>query len=146
MTDEQTVLQSLSSSVDSVRVVQSLVIECAAGLMRDHTTVEIIAMEMLIAELHDKVYIEHTYPLAFGSYFPYEKVVLKMKDMPPFSAVTMGEAAEDRHIPYEMFIRQDDHALVLVLLAQGIVILDQISSKIDFKLPGHIVNLPEMEP
>ena len=113
--------------------------------MRDHTAVEIIVMEMLISEFHDKVYIEHTYPPGFRSYFPYEKVVLKLKGIFPFSDVMMGEAAVDRHIPYEMFIRQDDRALIPELLVQGIATLDQISSKIDFELPGNIVDLPEMK-
>jgi hypothetical protein len=50
--------------------------------MRDHTAVEIIVMEMLIAELHDKVNIEHTYSRFLVLFL--RKVVLKMKDMPPF--------------------------------------------------------------
>jgi hypothetical protein len=82
------------------------------------TAVEIVVMEMLIEELHDKVCIEHTYP-RFLVLFPYEKVVLKMKDM-PIPRRDFGRSRRRLSYSYEMFIRQDDHALVLVLLAQGL--------------------------
>jgi hypothetical protein len=101
---------------------------------------------MLAAEFYDNVYIEQPYPGDVGTYLVYEKIIPAVKDMFPLPALFMGEAAVYHHIGDKVFIRQDDHAVVLVLAAQGIVVIDQVDKKIDFELPGHVFDLPEMEP
>jgi hypothetical protein len=48
----------------------------------------------------------------------------------------MGEAAVDRHISAELFIRQDDHALVPELRVQWVAFPDHICGKIDSSFRG----------